>query len=468
MPFFNQSFIILFILLIFNSKQYIVLPIFTDNPVDNISLLITNTSEFLTKVFYNKLYTYIQIGNSKSKIYAYVSIQYPEFFLSNSKSLFPSFYSNYSSSSFKLSSKCENYIETNTEMCISNESFYFYKNFDFNKNIEMQNITFLYEINTKSNDNYPIMNIGLQLPQSEFLASMEGLIVQMKKKDYIESTYWTIEYNEEKIYGENNKTIDAFLIIGLPPHFYNSNKYKINNFRSAIADAKEIYVGEFISFWGIVFDDVFFFNNTNKISMNSKTILFDNTINVIIAPDDYLKNIEKFFFFDLYNKSQCFKEYTKLNKLYSYYVIWCKIESYKYIKNFPVLYMVTSKLEYKFELNYNDLFYVNNDKIYFMVVFDPMIRRFTLGKTFLKKHLFTFSFDNSLVGFYSGQNNEKDNTPNTKIAIIFCLLFVLIVLVILGVWIYKHKIDVDRQKRVNEISDDAYDYKAHDADEVIN
>ena len=42
------------------------------------------------------------------------------------------------------------------------------------------------------------MNLGLQLAESEFLSYMENIIEQMKKKDYIKSTYWTIEYNEKK------------------------------------------------------------------------------------------------------------------------------------------------------------------------------------------------------------------------------------------------------------------------------
>ena len=188
-------------------------------------------------------------------------------------------------------------------MCISNETFYFYRNFDLNNNIEMKNITFLYEINTKTDKNYPIMCIGLQLERSESVTYMEGLIEQMKKLDYIESTYWTIEYNKEKIYGNNDKTIDAFLIIGLPPHLYNSNKYKSSIFQSAIADTKDYYLDEYISYWGIVFDAIYFYkngnlnNNTNKISMDSKQLIFDNTINVIIGSEEYLNNTESYFFF---------------------------------------------------------------------------------------------------------------------------------------------------------------------------
>ena len=300
MPLINKLLIeTLFLLLLLESNQYIVLPIYTDHPIDNITLQITNTSEFLSKVFYNNLFTYIKIGTPESKIYTYIDNQHPEFYLSNSESLFPSHYLNYSSSSFKLSSDCPCYYKTDTYMCVSNESFYFFTNFDLNKNIEMQNISFLYEINTKTNNNYPIMSLGLQLARSESMTYMEGIIEQMKKYDYIESTYWTIKYNEEKIYGENNKTIDAFLIIGLAPHLYNSNKYKVNNFRSAIADVKTYGEEETINYWGITFDAIFFYSNENnnnyKISISSKQFVFDNSINVIKATVDYLKNLEIFF-----------------------------------------------------------------------------------------------------------------------------------------------------------------------------
>ena len=42
---------ILLILLLLDSEQYIVLPIYTDNPIDNTTLKISNTSEFLKKEF---------------------------------------------------------------------------------------------------------------------------------------------------------------------------------------------------------------------------------------------------------------------------------------------------------------------------------------------------------------------------------------------------------------------------------
>ena len=143
------------------------------------------------------------------------------------------------------------------------------------------------------------------------------------------------------------------------------------------------------------------------------------------------------------------------------------MEAYQYIKNFPILYMVSNKFEYKFELNYEDLFYINSEKIYFMVIFEYSNKRFTLGKIFLKKYLFTYSFENSLIGFYINQNIEKNNGSITKIVIIIVLLFILIVFVVFGVWIYKNKIGIERQKRVNEISDDLYDYEEHKKDEGV-
>ena len=147
------------------------------------------------------------------------------------------------------------------------------------------------------------------------------------------------------------------------------------------------------------------------------------------------------------------------------------MEAYQYIKNFPILYMVSNKFEYKFELNYEDLFYINSDKIYFMVIFEYSNKRFTLGKIFLKKYLFTYSFENSLIGFYIKQNIEKNNGSITKMVIIIVLLFVLIIFIVFGVWIYKNKIGIERQKRVNEISDDLYDYEEHkkgEGEEGIN
>ena len=102
MSLFSRIFIISSILLSLDSEQYIVLPIYTDNPINNTTLKISNTSEFLNKIFSNDLYTYIQIGTPKSKIYTYLDTQCSEFYLPNSESLFWSNYSSNNSSSFKL------------------------------------------------------------------------------------------------------------------------------------------------------------------------------------------------------------------------------------------------------------------------------------------------------------------------------------------------------------------------------
>ena len=135
----------------------------------------------------------------------------------------------------------------------------------------------------------------------------------------------------------------------------------------------------------------------------------------------------------------------------------------KFIKDFPNLYFSNADYDYIFELTYKDLFAINNDKIFFMVIFRMTDSFFTFGKLFFKKYFFTFSFDNKIIGFY----NEKifvvptHNNSETNIAkkiIITILIIVCIFVFFIGFIKIKKTCLSERQKRINELIDDNYVY----------
>jgi hypothetical protein len=135
-------------------------------------------------------------------------------------------------------------------MCFAKETFYAY---DFinseQKNLKkMENLTFLYGTIPKNDSlyfrldsnrtitGYSCFHFSLQIPSSS--KYLDSFIKQFKKNDYIETTYWTIEFNRDKNDSKNFFGNDTNLIIGVPPHKYNPKKYEEKNFRSIVSQLR--------------------------------------------------------------------------------------------------------------------------------------------------------------------------------------------------------------------------------------
>jgi len=269
------------------------------------------------------------------------------------------------------------------------------------------------------------------------------------------------------------------LVIGSPPHKYNPKKYNEKNFRSIVSQLRiKNYDDYRVNIWGIIFDKIFFKSNNETLN-NSEIILqsikvkFDFSINLIEGSNNYLNNIENEFFNSLYNKNICFKEKISSEKNGIYLVIWCDKNYYEEIKKFPTLYFKSNELEYIFELNYEDLFMMRGNKLFFLIIFRTSQGMFSFGKLFFKKYSFTFSFDNKIIGFYSNNlvlNSQKINDKNgennfgiKEKIIIFILSIVFIFILLVFVIKIKKKFLNDRQKRMNELIDNNYVYMSNQA-----
>ena len=201
----------------------------------------------------------------------------------------------------------------------------------------------------------------------------------------------------------------------------------------------------------------------SRIVYRSTKCKFELNKNLIEGSTNYLNNIENDFFNELYNRSICIKEKIWSQRNGIYWVISCDKNYYNEIKKFPTLYFKSSELEYVFELTYEDLFAINNDKIFFMVIFRHREAMFTFGKLFFKKYFFTFSYDNKIIGFYndkirvqSPHINKETNLTNKIIITFLCILF--IIAFFIGFIKIKRTCLSDRQKRINELIDDNYVY----------
>ena len=489
----NSQYILIIICLIINTKAYLVFPLntFREKNFTKVNNSLNFSSEDLLNYWLpNQMYTHIYMGSPPSKIYAFLDHENYGSYLDNSICPLPSRYNNYSSISFKSIS---NYIITFSyfsNMCFAKETFFSYTDFNFDeRNLKpMENLTFLYAIKPKEDSlysklygnkditGYSCFHIGLQIPET--YNYYESLILQLKKNDFIESTYWTIEFknNDNKLFEIYDNDIEAFLILGLPPHKYNKNKYNENNFRNTISQLRiKNYDDYRVNIWGIIFDKIYIKkkNNNTEIIFQTTKCKFDFGINLIEGSSNYLKNIENEFFDELYNRSICFKEKKYSEKYGIYFVIWCKKNFYEEIKKFPALYFKSNELEYIFELNYEDLFSIKGDKIFFFVFFRSQQGMFTFGKLFFKKYFFTFSFDNKIIGFYNDKinsdNSNKHHIKNgtnsyfdLKDKIIFFILCIAFVFLILIAFIkLRRRYLTERQKRMNELIDNNFVYMSN-------
>ena len=445
---FQMLSVFLFLIIFQKTNQYLLLPISTYHP-DNFTA-ITNSKNlslenFINYLYTNDLYTYVYVGTPPTKIYTYIHTQKSEFYMDNSVCVLPSKYNNESSSTFCPTS---NYIVSYDEynnMCFANETF------QDNTGKIMKNINFIYASNPKQNiTGFSCLHMGLQLNPIYFNNFMETFIDQLKKLDYIESKYWTIDFSDN----ENGN-----LLIGIPPHKYNGEKYNENNIRTCVAEIIEkSYYGEKIIYWGLIFDKIYFnSDNGTEISLLYKKCIFDYGINYIEGSNEYLNYIEKIFFNKYYENKICFKEENIISLNNGRFtIIWCTKEID--VKSFPKINLLSQKIEYNFELDYEDLFLIKDEKIFFKIVFREKRNKFTFGKIFLQKYFFTYSFDNRIIGFYNKVLNKNQTSYNIKQIIIIVLFFCLLIgVIIVGVYLFKKYILNKKNKRINEI-DDNYDY----------
>lgn len=130
----------------------------------------------------------------------------------------------------------------------------------------------------------------------------------------------------------------------------------------------------------------------------------------------------------------------------------CKANNKNEIKEkFPTLYFHHQEFNYKFELNFNDLFYIKNDIMYFLIYFEQSPKNddkysqaseWILGKPFLQKYQFSFDVENKNIFFYDNikEQSEKNGhlktnnakyieqlMPSKKLVIISLSLFIIFV-----------------------------------------
>ena len=449
----NHS-LLLFLLVISYSSQYLILPFKILKNHTNLSNLYSNA--LLDDHLYNPLLINISISRQDNYICAFLD--------TNTDNL--SFESNYIIKDLKNNYNKENsntykfigkYDITNS---VISETLIFFNDINnFNNKISVEDI-YIIEKNNYNKKNNIFLNLGIKVKNvNNYIKNNvnnkkieTNLIIQLKKKNIISSTNFYIKYKEIII---DSIKYDGYIVIGEEPHASTSNKNILNE-NDLVKTTCGNEFGEFN--WYITFDEIFFYNITNnntEINQNNETIFVNYqrviyskakispNLGLIISTNEYFYEIEKIFFQKLYDKGVCYTSYISGYKFDIIYCLTSMITSND-LESFPSLYFKNFIFNYDFELTYKDLFFEQGKYTFFSIIRQSTFRneendfdigsKWEFGLPFLKKYFLTFDYDNRLIGFYKQTNQNNDiynaSSENTSakvtLIIILCILFAII------------------------------------------
>ena len=256
-------------------------------------------------------------------------------------------------------------------------------------------------------------------------------------------------------------------IIKINNYFHQfNNSYSENDFITTKAGNEKFKIKQ----WEI---------NIDKIIRNKYDIIFNKTylqihyeMGIIASPDYYHNYIKNNYFKEYLEKGIC-KENLNLEdiaifKKYNYIV--CNKSEIK-IELFPKLEFYNIEMNFNFTLNYKNLFYEFENKVYFLIVFPvyPItVEYWYIGKPFIYKYKLFLDKDKKVIGLYKNYTKEDNEDNNKKIIIvqnklniIYIIIIILLIIILINVTIYFIlKISKNRKKRANEL-DETYDYSTY-------
>ena len=378
-------------------------------------------------------YTEFEIGNPKKKIPIFYNFENSILSLHSNLKM-ESVQSTFEPKDSKTFKKLDNNLaEDELSVQIKNEQ-------------KINKFIFSYENITEGDKNL-IGCIGLQNFYQDITnnnVESSNFLYQLKNLGLIDYISFSINYTSDN---------QGFININIDPNEFSPNLYSNKNKYSAIVkDIKSNYAGSYL--WNLEINSTYHINNEKKevlinsgSSQDKYSALLNPTYGLIKGSESYKNIIEKDFFKKLIDRKICFIS-NKNNKLF----YSCKANNKNEIKEkFPILYFHHQEFNYKFKLNFNDLFYIKDDIMYFLIYFvqspnnddkNAQISEWILGKPFLQKYQFSFDVENKNILFYDNIkesfekniNLKKNNAlyieqlmPSKKLVIISLSLFIIFV-----------------------------------------
>lgn len=332
-------------------------------------------------------------------------------------------------------------------ICIKNNSIYYDEDFQmaetFSDNLQIfsnntlffQNRFYLLLVRglgyNVPNEFYTSGTIGLRL--RSFASNQEDrkkrFTYQIKENGLSENEIFTFEFdtnsdNGNFIIGKNAFNNSDFLTIntGIMPMKYRGQEWSFN------------------------FDFVFYGNE----EIDSKDTLLKNEFGLFVGPTNYENKISEKFF---KNNSKCYRNHTKMGyATFKYY--YCD-EDFD-VNQIDDLVFVLNQINYNFTLSGKDLFYEENKKKYFKIVFLFYNNAYWFfGREFLKKYQLYFDMERKLI--YIPLNKKEKKNKFYSIFHIWITVSLGIFVIALILYIFRYLKKYPRKKRANELEDD-FDY----------
>ncbi len=323
--------------------------------------------------------------------------------------------------------------------------------FNNSQSIKINNFKFMLT-NTLWYDTQKDMSgiLGLILSNKEDTPKEADFITQLKNYNITDSYVFGLEYKDKD---------SGFFYVGNYLHEFNKS-YSENDLVKANAG----YFKSKVKSWEINIDIITQDINNDEIILQEETYLrLFYEIGIIAPPSFYHDFIKQKFFETYINKSICQEKLyiDTVTILDKYEYIVCNKNDFK-IESFPEINFYNSEMNFTFTLNYKDLFYEFEDKIYFLIVFPryPIdIIYWTVGKPFFQKYKLFFDKDGKTIGLYEKEYEEKKNEKiivekNQKLYILFIVLSIFLLIALVVVLYYFLVIKKERKKRANELEDD--------------
>ena len=399
--------------------SYVRLPLYTYHTTPPL------LNETLKKVYYNyfhdnNIYTKLELGNPSQKIVTKLNFDdYPFFIYYNRCNIKSEFDLNISTTYIKTPFQ---YLSTD---------IYTYTHFvkDFFKfpDIEKQHkLNYLFSpVNNGSYEQkieklpYTCAELGLKVSNPTLKSYNYNFIRELKLAKLINDYTYFIEYNKDNP-DEGN------IIFGVEPHNYDKDKY-IEDQMVSISTSQIAYD----LYWQLQFNEIYFNvkndkNQLNRINMTVLDVGLNHNLNIIIAPVEYLEEIEKYFFTK--EKTNC-----KRNRLENnFYNFDCA--SKDDIKDFPTIYLLHRTLGYTFNITYEDAFIEYNGRYIGLIWIDMTYRKnWRMGKPFLKKYFFSYNGEKKIINFYDMKNSgkkdeskEKEKEKGSKYDVVYIILIVIL------------------------------------------
>ena len=391
-------------------------------------------------IFFVKLISNIELGKPLQKIEAIFDLRISNFYISNYCFNCRDIYTFNESSSFSK-------VQTDKIPDAIGNNFYAYETFYFNdgNNNNLQKevkdmLIYLPELNDKKN----CLTIGLKFPDNINNNFQESFIQQLKHKNIINQYFWTMIFNDNNNLNKDNDYDGEFIFGDILNDYYpyikDIKEYNSNRIMHTYTGNKK--KKKFLNTnyglgleWGITFDNIYYEyksksysklnKNNNIVNINNLLTEFDFNLNIIYGTYEYSRNIQRDFFNLYFIKNICQPTHMR-GSMYKYIYCFANNFTQNDLEKFPTLYFKNKDLRYLFSLDYKDLFYLTEDKKYY--IFNIMTinifnydaidedeldgAKWILGLPFWKKYQFTFDSDNKLIYFYNIYGKFLDETDN--------------------------------------------------------